>query len=81
MTISYDKEIGALYLKFSSAKVHKTKRASEFFIVDLDKKGAVRGIEILDAKKGVSVRSVPSGATERKLSVSLGNKSVLVPNL
>ena len=51
MKIKYDKEGDVLYVKFNSKKIYKTKEIGEDFLIDVDKKGGVVGIEILDYSK------------------------------
>ena len=53
MKISYDKEADAMYVEFSRGKFAKNKRVDDLTILDLDKKGNVLGIEILDASKRI----------------------------
>ncbi len=51
MKIEYSKEADALYVYFREVKVTKSKEVEEGVIVDLDRKGHIVGIEILDASK------------------------------
>lgn len=70
MKIEYDKEADALYLELSKNKIYKTREESDNFLVDVDKKGNVVEIEILNASKITPLK---------KLSVSVGEKRILIP--
>ena len=49
MDIKYDIMADAVYVNVSSAKIAKTIKTEERFLVDVDSVGNVVGIEILDA--------------------------------
>lgn len=49
--IEYDKTIDALYIYANSGKIHKTLVLNDRVMFDVDKKGKLIGIEILDASK------------------------------
>ncbi len=49
MDIKYDIMADAVYVNVGSGKVAKTIKTEERFLVDVDNKGNVVGIEILDA--------------------------------
>ncbi|WP_340103693.1 DUF2283 domain-containing protein [Rhodohalobacter sp. 8-1] len=52
MTIKYDKEADAMYLKFSDAEVAESDEDKPgIIIIDYDKKGKIAGIELLDASQ------------------------------
>ncbi len=51
MKIEYSKDIDALYIKLREAKVADTTDIEEGVTVDLDEKGHIVGIEILDASE------------------------------
>ena len=70
MKIEYDKEADALYVEFSKSKIYKTREESDNFLVDVDKKGNVVGIEVLNASKI---------APKKKLSVSIGERKISIP--
>lgn len=53
MKISYDPKVDAMYIRFRSGKYDHTKKVSEEILIDVDKKGAILGLEILDAKKQI----------------------------
>ena len=47
MKIKYDSDADAMYIKLKEAKVYRTKEIEKNIIFDYDKKGNIRGIEIL----------------------------------
>ncbi|NBC03544.1 MAG: DUF2283 domain-containing protein [Bacteroidetes bacterium] len=51
MTIKYDKEADAMYLKFSDAEVAESDEDKPGIIIDYDKEGKIVGIELLDASQ------------------------------
>ncbi len=51
MKITYDKIADAAYMVLRKGKVAKTVEMSESVIIDLDKKGNLLGIEMLNASK------------------------------
>ena len=57
MKSTYDKIADALYITFQKGKVFNTLKLSDRMMVDLDKKGNTIGIEILDAKNQLSIKS------------------------
>ena len=66
MKITYDKIANAAYMTLRRGKVAKTVEMSDSVIVDLDKKGHILGIEMLDASSQLAtsgsnknVRGIP----------------------
>lgn len=55
MKIEYSKTADALYVYFREVKVAKSKEVEEGVVIDLDQKGHIVGIEILDASKRLTV--------------------------
>lgn len=49
MKVNYDITADAVYINVSKAKVARTIKTEERFLVDVDARGNVVGIEILDA--------------------------------
>lgn len=49
MNINYDKVADAVYMTLRKGKVSKTVEMEDRLIVDVDKKGNILGIELLDA--------------------------------
>ena len=58
--ISYDKEADAMYIALRKGTFSKNKVINDFMVLDLDKKGQVLGIELLDASKQVSGKTISS---------------------
>ncbi len=58
MEISLDLKADALYIKFQEGKFAKNKRIDEDTIIDLDAKGRLLGIEMLNVTKKVSVKDL-----------------------
>ena len=71
MKIRYDKEIDALYIELRNVRVHKTLKQSDSFLVDVDKKGGVIGIEILHFSK--------SAPKKERFQISTGQERILLP--
>jgi uncharacterized protein YuzE len=72
MEIKLDTKADALYIRLKKGKVYKTVENERSYLVDLDKKGAVLGIEVLHYSQ------IASKTGKMLFSVS-GRKSVLVP--
>lgn len=49
--IEYDKTVDALYVRADKGKIHKTIKLNQRVLFDVDKKGHILGIEVLDASK------------------------------
>ena len=69
MKITYDKEADALYIRFREGKFDHNDEPAEGIILDIDPRGEVLGIEILDVSRRTSLRelfdiniSMPVGA-------------------
>jgi uncharacterized protein YuzE len=58
MKIEYDKITDALYIYFKKAKVYKTVKAEEGVLFDVDRKGNVIGVEILDMSAQTSQKHI-----------------------
>ncbi len=58
MEISLDLKADALYIKFQEGKFAKNKRIDQDTIIDLDAKGRLLGIEMLNVTKKVSVKDL-----------------------
>ena len=58
MKIEYSKEVDALYVYFREVNVAKSKEVEEGVVVDLDEKGHIVGIEVLDASKRLTAREL-----------------------
>ena len=64
MKIEYDKEVDALYIRLQEKYVNRTVEIEEGINIDLDKKGKLIGIEILDATERYSLSDIFNIATE-----------------
>ena len=53
MRLEYDSQADALYISLQKKYVSKSKEVEPGVVVDLDKKGSVVGIEILDVSKTI----------------------------
>jgi uncharacterized protein YuzE len=51
--VEYDKKADALYIWLRKAKYDVSEELAENVIIDLDKKGHIIGIEVLDASKNM----------------------------
>ena len=58
MKIEYSKEADALYVYFREIEVSKSKEIEEGVVIDLDEKGHIVGIEVLDASKRLTAREL-----------------------
>lgn len=72
MKIHFDKKADALYIRFSDEKYFESQELREGFIVDLDKKGKVIGLEILDVSQNLPKEAL------NKISFELLEKQVAV---
>jgi uncharacterized protein YuzE len=58
MKINYDKIADALYLNINKGKIHKTIRMNDRLLVDVNKKGNVLGIEMLDVSSSQKIKDL-----------------------
>lgn len=58
MEISLDLKADALYIKFQTGKFAKNKKIDSDTIIDLDAKGRLLGIEMLNVTKKVPVKEL-----------------------
>lgn len=61
MKINYDKIADAMYFTMKKGKVAKTLEMNERLIVDVDKKGNILGIEMLEASNQLPKNSIKKG--------------------
>lgn len=71
MKINYDKSVDALYIELGRGKVSKTIEKKDGLLVDLDKKGGILGIEVLDYSKIAS--------RKEKLQIHAGQRKIAIP--
>lgn len=72
MKITYDKEVDAMYVYFRKGRISKTLEIGANFLADLDSRGNILGMEILNASKYISER-------REKPRISIGSKSFSLP--
>ena len=58
MKIEYSKDIDALYIKLSEAKIEDSMDIEEGVTIDLDEGGHIVGIEILDASEKLEMSDI-----------------------
>lgn len=61
MKINYDKIADAIYFSMKKGKIAKTLEMNERLIVDVDKKGNILGIEMLDASNQLPKNGLKNG--------------------
>ncbi len=69
MEISLDLKADALYIKFQEGRFAKNRKIDEDTIIDLDAKGKLLGIEILNVTKKVPARYLSDVSVKLPLSV------------
>ncbi len=77
MKIHYDRVADAMYMHLNKGEIHKTVKLNDRLVADLNKKGFVLGIEILDATSQLSRGSMKmlNRRTGRGIPVELGSIS------
>jgi uncharacterized protein YuzE len=65
MKISFDRKADALYIRFRAGKFFKNKVLDDQTILDLDKKGQILGIEVLNATKRINLKGLRTVAISR----------------
>jgi len=58
MEISYDREADAMYIEFRKGEFARNKKIDDYTVIDLDAKGNMLGIELLDASKRIPAKSL-----------------------
>lgn len=53
MKITYDKKVDAMYIKLRVGNYNHTKKVTDDILVDVNKKGEILGLEILDASRNI----------------------------
>ncbi len=64
MKIEYDSEVDAIYIYLQQKEVAKTIELSDSVKVDLDEKGNLIGLEVLDATQRYSLADIFNISTE-----------------
>ncbi|MEK7134302.1 MAG: DUF2283 domain-containing protein [Patescibacteria group bacterium] len=60
MKITYDKVADAMYIYLNKAKVAKTIKLKGRLLADVDKKGRVIGIEVLNVSSQIPLKQIAS---------------------
>ena len=70
MKINYSKESDILYVQFNTKKIFKTKEIGEDFLIDVDKNGALVGIEVLDYSTQKTKDAFHISAGKEKIAIT-----------
>ena len=70
MEITYDKEADAMYIEFRKGKFASNNKIDDFTIIDLDKKGNIMGIELLEVSKRIPAESLSEINVKNLLAVA-----------
>ena len=70
MRIEYDSKADAMYIWLRKAKYDVSEELAENVIIDLDKRGRIIGIEVLDASKNLGKELVNKILNTEKLAVT-----------
>jgi uncharacterized protein YuzE len=68
--VEYDSKADALYIWLRKAKYEISEELAENVIIDLDKRGRIIGIEILDASKNLGKQLVNKILNTEKLAIT-----------
>jgi len=68
--VEYDSKADAMYIWLRKAKYEISEELAENVIIDLDKRGRIIGIEILDASKNLGKQLVNKILNTEKLAVT-----------
>ncbi len=71
MEIRLDQKADALYIKFQDGKFAKNKKIDEDTIIDLDLKGRILGIEMLNVSKKIAAKYLTSISVNLPMKASL----------
>ena len=58
MKVTYDKNADALYVSFRTSDIQRTIEISDGFHVDVDSKGKLVGVEMLNASEAIPPRDL-----------------------
>jgi uncharacterized protein YuzE len=73
MEFSFDEKADALYIRFQKGKIKKTIEINKDTLMDVDEKGQLLGIEILDISAKMPIRNL--GKISINLPVSIAGKT------
>ncbi len=62
VSVEFDSEVNAMYIRFKKGKVDKSEPLADNVIVDVDKNGKAIGIEILLPKQDLRISQLVSEA-------------------
>lgn len=71
MEITYDKKADAMYIQFRKGGFAKNKKIDDLTIIDLDEKGNLLGIELLDASKRIPQKSLAEVHVKNMLAIAM----------
>jgi len=71
MKATYDKIADAMYLRVKNGRVARTQKLNSRLLVDIDKKGNILGIEMLDVSSQISRQSITSTLKAGKIPVAV----------
>jgi len=77
MKATYDKEADAMYIRVKKGRVKKTLELSDSLLVDIDARGTVLGIEMLDVSSKIPTRRISQTFAKKGIPVSLAPRTVL----
>ncbi len=69
MKARYDKVADAMYLYVKKGKIARTRKLEDRLLVDVDKKGNVLGIEMLDVSSQISRQGIANTIRSGKIPV------------
>ena len=70
MEISYDKKADAMYIEFKKGEFAKNKKIDNFTIIDLDQKGNMLDIELLEISKRIPIKSLSEVSVKNLLTTA-----------
>lgn len=70
MKINYDKITDAIYFRIKASKVFKTIKMQDRLLADVDKKGNILGIELLEARSQLGKSLIPTDIYVRIPAIS-----------
>lgn len=62
MTLDYDKDTDAMFVRFTQGKIVESEEVSPGIVLDFDVEGRIVAIEVLDARQRLAPGAVPSAA-------------------
>ena len=62
MTVDYDKETDAMFVRFAKGTIVESEEISPGIVLDFDEEGRILAMEVLDARKRLAPGAVPAAA-------------------